>query len=225
MARPHFEWPSFLQVKPIVQWPGDLTPHGRRRGALFSAGFSSTVNLLGRELEQLTKPGQRRAVLQMALTARDIRLDGYPRAGATPTHPGVIVSIESTHGPLSYPADSFDHWQDNLRGIALALEALRKVDRYGVTKNGQQYRGWAQLGAGPTESSEEAAAILYGMAYPDSNPEECEQGAREILADRDKLMVVYRRAARRQHPDSGTGDEKMWEQFRKSWDIVKGAGG
>lgn len=42
-------------------------------------------------------------------------------------------------GHLSYPCDTFTTLQDNLRVIALALEALRMVDRYGVTRRGEQY--------------------------------------------------------------------------------------
>jgi hypothetical protein len=58
------------------------------------------------------------------------------------------VSFESRHGPLEYATDVFDDWQDNVRAIALGLEALRRVDRYGIAKRGEQYRGWKQLEAG-----------------------------------------------------------------------------
>ena len=33
----------------------------------------------------------------------------------------------------------------NLRAIALALAALRAVERYGVTRRQEQYKGWAEL--------------------------------------------------------------------------------
>jgi hypothetical protein len=33
----------------------------------------------------------------------------------------------------------------NARAIALGLEALRKVDRYRITKRGEQYTGWSAL--------------------------------------------------------------------------------
>lgn len=48
---------------------------------------------------------------------------------------------------LSYPCDSCDNWQHNVRSIALALQALRAVDRYGVTRRAEQYRGWGKLPA------------------------------------------------------------------------------
>jgi hypothetical protein len=212
-------WPYYLRVKPIVQWPGTPTPYGIRKVAAFRAGFGATVSLLERELEHLTNIGRRQAILQMALRDRDIRLDGYPRADARPEHPGVIVSIESKWGPLSYPCDTFDDWQDNLRAIAKGLEALRLVDRYGVTKNGEQYTGFKQLGSGPTMSKVEAAEKLYGMAYPDTTAEDRTRGARLMLGADDRLQLVYRRAARAQHPDTG-GSAEAWEEFRTAWDVV-----
>jgi hypothetical protein len=33
-------------------------------------------------------------------------------------------------------------WQDNLRAVALGLEALRRVERYGIAQRGEQYAGW-----------------------------------------------------------------------------------
>jgi hypothetical protein len=100
--------------------------------------------LLARELRQL---GAKNIVVQAAVTDADIRLDGKLRANAYPEHPGVILTFDSKFGPLSYPCDRFTTYQDNLRAIALALEALRKVDRYGVTKRGEQYTGWKAIPA------------------------------------------------------------------------------
>jgi hypothetical protein len=40
-------------------------------------------------------------------------------------------------------------WRDNLRAIALGLEALRAVNRYGITRGiGEQYAGFLQLTTG-----------------------------------------------------------------------------
>lgn len=119
-----------LAFRPIQSWPGALTKIRRR--AQFKAGYTATLGLLDRELQYLAAKD---VVLQVALRDEDIRLDGAPRANAKPaSHPGVILSFDSKHGPLSYPCDTFADWEDNLRAIALSLEHLRAVDRYGVTK-------------------------------------------------------------------------------------------
>ena len=130
--------------RPIERWLGPETI--RRRRSTFRSGYTQTMNLLDRELRHLRAA---RVVIQLALSEADIRLDGLPRASARPTHPGVILAFHSNQHDidLQYAVDAFDRWEDNLRAIALGLEALRKVDRYGVTKHGEQYRGWVRTAA------------------------------------------------------------------------------
>lgn len=136
----------WLRARPLTTWPGGaMTPSRERRRAPFRAGVPATLGQLRRELDHL---GAREAVLELAIGEGDIRLDGLPRASARAEHPGVVLSFESRHGPLRYAVDRFDVWQDNLRAIALGLESLRRVDRYGMSGDGQQYRGWLALEAG-----------------------------------------------------------------------------
>jgi hypothetical protein len=130
--------------RPIEHWPPEFS-RTRNFSDPFRAGYSDTLELLDRELSRLSAW---RVVIQLALSESDLRRDGLPRAHAVPRHPGVIVSFDSKHGPLRYGTDAFPHWQSNLRAIALGLEALRKVDRYGIGKRGEQYAGWKQLEAG-----------------------------------------------------------------------------
>jgi hypothetical protein len=146
-------WPPRMKVDPIGQWPGPLT--ARRQSSPFSATLNSTLEVLEREIRALNATDVR---LQIAIPAEAFRLDGYPRSTAKPEHPGVILTMQSKHGALSYPCDTFTTWQDNLRAIALALEALRKVDRYGVTKRGEQYRGFLALEATAARPFHDAAS-------------------------------------------------------------------
>ena len=132
--------------RPLGPWTEGNTEDRRRRGT-FKATWSDTLRLLHRELAYLDAEN---VVIQADFQERGLRLDGTgPRADARqPLHPGVRVAFDSRHGPLTYATDSCEFWQHNVRSIALGLEALRAVDRYGVTKSGEQYRGWAQLGPG-----------------------------------------------------------------------------
>lgn len=139
----------WLRARPLTTWPGrKMTPHSERRRSPFSAAFGDTTILLRRELDHL---GAHQAVLELAIGEGDIRLDGLPRASARAAHPGVVLSFESRHGPLRYAVDRFVAWQDNLRAIALGLESLRRVDRYGMSSSGEQYRGWLALEAGTSD--------------------------------------------------------------------------
>lgn len=117
----------------------------------FTASWTSTVELLVRELRHL-RP--RTALLEVDLREQDLRNDGLPRADRRARTPGVVLSlVGSTQGDLRYPCHAFHDWDENVRAIALALEALRKVDRYGVTQRGEQYAGWKALPAGPGDPS------------------------------------------------------------------------
>jgi len=147
---------SLYTTRPLTTWPGGAMTRDRRRSP-FRASWSATIELLERELSHL---GARHVALELALREDEIRLDGLPRASARPTHPGVVISFDSRHGPLRYAVDAFTTWEDNLRAIALGLESLRRVDRYGMSSSGEQYRGWLALEAGQGGLIERGRALI-----------------------------------------------------------------
>jgi hypothetical protein len=188
--------------RPIERWPQEPTPPHRRRNAQFKVTYERTLQDLEYELARL---GVTRAFIQADVSERDIRADGLLRSDSRPQTPRVIVSATSKHGPLSLPCDTYSHWKDNLRAIALSLEALRDVDRHGVTKRGEQYRGLKQLtdGSGPINSEEAAQFIsaTTGGTWPKSI----------ILGDSDIFESAYRLASKKLHPDvAGAGAAEQW---------------
>jgi hypothetical protein len=138
-------WPDGLRMRTIDTWPGERTRS--RKVSPFRASLRDTLEVLDRELRALKASN---VWLEVAIPPEMFRLDGRPRAGARAEHPGVVVSFTSrTLGKeLRYATDRFTAWQDNLRAVALGLEALRKVERYGIANRGEQYAGWTQLSAG-----------------------------------------------------------------------------
>jgi hypothetical protein len=129
--------------------------------APFSAGWTSTVRLLAKELRA---HGARRAVLQVDMHESDFRLDGLPRADRRASTPGIVLNFEATAVPgrpaLRYEIGTYVLWTDNVRAVALGLEALRAVDRYGVTKRGEQYAGWKALPSGRGNPNAERGRAL-----------------------------------------------------------------
>lgn len=183
--------------RPIDNWPGERKRNPK--SSAFFVGYGMTLKTLDKELRML---GVRQAVIQIDLPESKIRMDGLPRSGARPDYQGVILSFESKYGHLRYATDVFDFWQDNLRAIVLGLESLRKIDRYGITKRGEQYTGWKQLPAAITEVSDirEAAAFLArysGLA------------AEDIIRDEDVYRKAYRASALKLHPDKGGNVENF----------------
>lgn len=195
------------RFRPIGSWPGASTPDAKRGSRWsFRASWSDTLSLLEYELGKLNA---RDVVIQVALEDRHIRLDGWPRGDApNPSHPGVVIAFGSKHGPLQYATDAYEWWQHNVRAIALGLEALRKVDRYGITRRGEQYTGWKQLGAGmPMGSStmtlDEAARFLIKHGEWGGVPAKPD----DLIGTPKIISLYYREAAKRLHPDAGGSTE------------------
>jgi len=199
-------WPAGMAVDPIGEWPGPLTK--RRTASPFASTLGSTLEVLRRELYNL---GAKNVRLQVAIPASQFRLDGYPRASAKQEHPGVILTMDSDHGALSYPCDTFTDWPSNLRAIALALEALRKVNRYGVTKRGEQYRGFLAI---------EATAMPAGFTSVDAAIEYLRSVGGIGLEVAEPLATVLRRAKRRTHPDTG-GDADTFQRVTLAEQYLK----
>jgi hypothetical protein len=186
-----------MAVRPITTWPGMLRNWSQRKSSNFSAPWSATLDLLGKEIRAL---GGRAVVLEVAIPPEQFRNDGYPRANARESHPGVILSLGKSHvGPLRYPCDAFDRWQDNVRAIALALEALRRVDRYGVTKRGEQYQGWAQIES--SDMTRNQALEVIGLAEHFSA---------------DEARAAWRTARIRWHPDRNSGNHTEWDRVERA---------
>lgn len=198
------DWPAGLRVGPLRDWPGVPTPHAQRRRSPFRSAegevsLLNTLDILDRELWAFGPRVSSSAVLLIAIPPEQFRLDGRPRANAVASHPGVVLSFDAPNiGDLSYPCDQFTTWPANLRAIALALEALRKVDRYGVTRHGEQYRGFLAIEASPG-GAEDDAGFIRAMS-----------GERPMLDDRAGMIRAVRLAKRNTHPDTPGGDAEVF---------------
>ncbi|QDH92873.1 DnaJ-like chaperonin [Gordonia phage Bakery] len=212
------DYPTGMTLRPIERWPRKLTVNRER--SQFSAPWKSTLELLERELSHLSSDPRRfvaPSVLQIAMREQDFRLDGMPRANARPEHPGVILTIETPRGSLSFPCDKYLTWQENLRAIALTMEALRRVDRYGTTPNAEQYTGWAQLPS--------ASTVAQSFTV-----DEAEATLRRLAGDMDEslslgtMAQVYRRARANAHPDRHHDNREYWDAVEAAADVLRAAG-
>lgn len=197
-------WPDGISVMPLTDFAGDRTRSPR--SAPFKAEWSRTMDDLNRELRQI---GATAVALQVDIPLSKFRIDGLPRSTAVADSDAIVLSIGASKvGPLMFPCDTFIGWRANLRAVALSMEALRMVDRYGVTKHAEQYQGWKQLGTGSGEPAShltrfEAQRILLDACGGDS--------------EHDSEAECYRAARLASHPDKHAGD-------RTVWDLVEQAG-
>jgi len=161
---------------------------------------------------ELQKLNARQIVIEADCDSSQIRLDGMFRSDARLRTGGIVISFQSKAGELRYPCDTYLDWQDNVRAIALSLEALRAVDRHGVTSHNEQYTGWAKLPA-PTDTTSElrrAADLVCAMAG--GNIE-------EILINAESWKRVRTRGCSDLHPDR-TGNDTNFKTFMDAAEIL-----
>lgn len=206
------------QIEPMASWSYPETKTGARKRSTFGASWSSTLDLLDRELHYLDVTGA--VAVRVVGAPTDVRRDGMLRATARLQHPGVAVSFHSRrHGALTYPCDTFVagsgplvDWQANVRAIALGLEALRKVERYGIASRGEQYAGWRAITAGPSERPSFASAA------------EARQWLRDLVATDVAVndASLLRLGAREAHPDRNGGKRDLWDLYDAARKMLEG---
>jgi hypothetical protein len=199
--------------RPMKEWPANVKLERLR--SPFKAEHGPTLSLIEREIRMIDG---RDGVIELALHEKQFTREGLPYRDATPEHPGIIVRtrkpVINPRGqrdmvPLYFPAGRYSKWQHNLRAVALAMEALRMIDRYGVTQNSQQYLGFGKYLPGPTHEgvmTVDAAARFIGN---EGGPVPFESIIRSV----DTYRASYKRAAAQLHPDKG-GDPVQWEKLQ-----------
>lgn len=212
--------------RPLVSYPKKRTTCPRR--APFSAGYGKNLMDLERELEHLRA---KCCIVEADTTPEHIRLDGRLRSDAKLRSQAIVLRIETPTGWITMPCDTFDRWTDNLRAIVLTLVNLRAIDRYGVTKSGEQYRGWKQLPGGDGSepiaaaewaTAEDAARMLFGIAFAGLGAKYGEVA--RILADEQALRTLFRDAARLAHPDAG-GSNELMAKVNRARDFIEAHAG
>lgn len=201
-----------------------------RKRAQFTASWSNTLSLLEREVYAIQRASHDDPVLMMDIRESDLRLDGQVRASARPASPAVAIAFDSIRGPLLFRCDRYEApayggsmlaWQCNVRAIALTLEALRTVDRYGATQSGEQYTGYVALEEGPTPAPagpmtrERAAEVLAAAADPDR----ALPGLSVALLGGRMVLATYRKAVRATHPDHG-GRPEDFQQVQEAFRLL-----
>jgi hypothetical protein len=232
-----------FRFKTLTKFPREPTPYHARKDRPFiragkgetrasSTPLSRTYDDLRKELGHLRVDGP--VVIEIALAPSHVRVDGLLRADAPkPRDPGVVLRFEARVAghrvPLTFVCDDCTRWEDNLRAIVLTLERLRLADLYGVTKGGEQYKGWAALpgGGGLVTSAgdmtpDAAARLIHAAGVQlvsriddDDMRARAETAAPEdLLKFRDLYKKLYQLAAFEFHPDqNGQRELPTWREL------------
>lgn len=202
-----------LVFEALTSWP---YPTVDIVSAPFRAKWTDTRRLLLHELDQLDVDV---AVVELDLAPGNLRQDGEIRANARPQSGRARLSFTSRHGPLQYACDRYDGtynglqpWQSNARAIALTLQSLRAVDRYGALLGGEQYAGFRALPAAPAPAFTDVDSAFRWTAAQAGQP-----------LDQTTPRKAYRAAARRLHPDTG-GSPDDWAVLDQARQLLTAAG-
>jgi hypothetical protein len=187
-------------------WTRPTTPTEKRRKSPFSTSYTKTLEKLEYELNKL---GATEILIECSFSSEQIRLDGWPKLNQRPRYNGVVVSFNQPGvGRVEYPCDSCMDYQDNLHSIALGLEALRAVERYGITGQKQQYTGFKAIGAGNGDGRRGAATWIAKLLFEVA---ESQKNTRDALLDpqesADSVRRIVNAARKKAHPDTGGSDE------------------
>jgi hypothetical protein len=106
--------------------------------------------------------------------------------GAQPADPGAAVYFKFKGRAIVLACDTYRTVTDNIAAIAAHIEALRRIERYGVGRIEQALAGYRAL---PADS---AADWRQVFGFP--------AGSRPILAD---VKARYLERAKADHPDKG----------------------
>lgn len=145
---------------------------------------ADAVTRLETELDRL---GATDAILSTNIR---LRMDGSPdsRLG-DPPDPGAAVYFKLAWKPLCLACDKWTRVADNIAALAQHIDALRRIERYGVGRLEQAFAGYAALPASPHDWW-----IILGVT-PDATSAQVDD--------------AYRRLARTTHPDAGGTHDQM----------------
>lgn len=156
---------------------------------------SDAIKRLSGELSRLG------ATNEILSTNVETRLDGLPRSNQPePSDPGAAVYFKLKGKPRCLACDKWNRVADNIAAIAQHIDALRRIDRYGVGTMEQAFAGYAAL-----PPSAEDWRSVFGLSQ------------HATLAD---VETKFRALAIEHHPDRG-GDAAMMSKLNAARDAAK----
>lgn len=180
-----------------LQWPTNWkrTIAGDRKRATFQQGLAAARDGLVRQLELLG------AVNGMITSDLPVRADGLPYADGRASDPGIAVWFVLDGKERVFACDKWMAHAGNMRAIALSIQAIRGLDRWGASD--LVTRVFAGFNALPPGGDQESTKrpwreVLHMHTVANYKPDEQLAVARKL----------HRELIREHHPDRG-GDHAI----------------
>jgi len=197
VARYPLEWPAGWVRTPSYkrtrgefrQTKHDLVPTAtgvEKKSRTLAVSVLVATQRLERQLELLA------ATAPVLSTNISLRLDGRPRSDEDPKDPGAAVYFRFKGKATVLACDRYLRVADNIAAIANHIDALRRIERYGVGTIEQALAGYKAL---PADTAADWRAV-FGFA-------------RDVRVSVDEVQSAYKERARKAHPDRGGSDDAM----------------
>lgn len=176
-----------------LQWPFGYERTKSPRRSKFRQTFGWSRDKVIRQIRML---GGTQPVISTNIPLKN---DGFPYATyRTPDDKGVAVYFMYNKEQVTFACDKWDKIEDNLYAIALTIEAIRGMDRWGVSDMLKRaFTGFTALppgkGDGQAHKPEEWYDVLE--VQPDAHP--------------DVIRNAFREKAKTTHPDLGGSHEEF----------------
>lgn len=168
--------------------------------------ISKAVSRLDAEIRRFTKAGRPwRIVPEEVVISSNLRtrLDGLPMGNQPePSDVGVAIYFRLDGQLTVMCCDKWDRVADNINSVAATLDAMRALERYGVSQSERAFTGFAALPA-PGEARARTCWEVLGIA--------CTQ-------DRKAIDEAYRKRANVCHPDRPGGSHDAMTELNTARD-------
>jgi hypothetical protein len=179
-------WPDGWPRTPDYKRQSDDIFRSKLRGVV-------TMTRAGQQLrDELSRLSARSIVISTNVA---LRQDGLPYSDQRKlTDPGVAVYFQLKGRPLVMATDRYKTVGGNMRSLALAIEAMRQLERHGGgTMMERAFTGFAAL---PSPGRKKPWREVFGL----------KPGYRFDNID---IAALYRSLAKDLHPDAGGSEEQM----------------
>lgn len=189
-----------------LEWPlgWKRTPgHQRERAPFTHYKQAITLFVAAQQLEaELDRIGAKHPTLS---TNVSLRLDGRPRSDENPPDVGAAVYFTFKGKATVLACDRYTTVGGNVAAIARHIDALRRIERYGVGTIEQALAGYKAL---PADTAADWRSV-FGLAQ-------------DLRGDalRDALDVSYKALAKQRHPDIAHDDGAAMAHLNRARDYA-----
>lgn len=179
-----------------LDWPVGYPRSRSRKRAPYKATVGTARDQILREL-RLMGVGDWNVIISSnaPVSARTMQMLAIR---AEPADPGVAVYFRKGEKPFVLACDKWDRLADNLRALAMTLEAMRGLERWGCSEMLERvFNGFTALPAPESTSDQNLWWAVLNVSP---------------FASLDQIEESYRKLAREYHPD--TAENETVRKFR-----------